>query len=760
MLIGRFQLTTVKFKDLAPIILVMVLLFLSTACANMLIPSYAAIQEEFNIPQALIAVPDAFFVLISAFFSLVWGYYTDRINRTMVIIAGAFSWTIGMILTALSATYFMLVISRVACGAGLGCVLPVGYSIISDAIPPEERSGWFGTLAILSSISNGAGQGLSSFLGPIFTWRFPFILLSVISVIVVIILFFVKIPQRGASEDELLELIELDLEYSYRISKEDLKTIIKKKSNRYLIIQGFFIVIPGTVLVYFTTSMLQLQFFNQIHPDIRLQTATIFAGMVGIGYILGNSIFARLGDILFRRNKKNRARLATICLIFSIPFALVLLLSLQPINPGKLNIAYPSHLEKIPTDELFIYILRTIGEIFVAYPTYIIFFIFALMASMLGAGPVANKNAIMIDVNMPEHKGTAASFFKLSEQISKGLTLLISYTLISILGSIFNMIFFSIFFWVPAAIFWLLASRNVEEDMSDKSRILSERKQVSLIDYIFELEIQMDRAIQKVQDSKYYIRSDQDRFNELLDDALIIYKFCEREGTSRSITNIEKKAHIMYIKVLLLKHETNKIIRELTDQTLELKEKSRLNNELKQIYHRINDWEKSTFGKIQTYYEDAYLKIVEARLNQRIDLLKGLSKISDAIKIYERVKYLLNERLEIINEKTDLSKEEIFVREKEQELFDKCTNSLNATIKLKKEIEYAIDQLKEKGIQRDDLRKISDLAQEYHVNLGDVIIDTFKQDDETKDALIETLEKIDESFHQYQKWKEVDFKVF
>ena len=93
-------------------------------------------------------------------------------------------------------------------------------------------------------------------------------------------------------------------------------------------------------------------------------------------------------------------------------------------------------------------------------------------------------------------------------------------------------------------------------------------------------------------------------------------------------------------------------------------------------------------------------------------------------------------------------------------VIEKCSKSLNATIKLKKEIEYAIDQLKEKGIQRDDLRKISDLAQEYHVDLGDVIVDTFKQDDETKDALIETLEKIDESFHQYQKWKEVDFKVF
>jgi len=635
LLIGRFKLTTVKFKDLAPIVLVMLLLFVSIACANMLIPSYAAIRQEFNIPEALIAIPDAFFVLISAFFALLWGYWADKIDRGKVLLVGAFSWTLGMLLTAFSTSYLMLIISRVSSGAGLGCVLPVGYSIISDAIPAEERSGWFGTLAILSSISNGAGQGLSSFLGPILTWRFPFLLLSGISVIVIFILFLVKIPQRGASEDELLDLIELNLEYNYRISREDLAVIVRKKTNLYLIIQGFFSIIPGTVLVYFTTSMLTLQYFNQIPAEIRLQTSTIFAGMIGVGYLVGNVVFARLGDVLFRRNKKNRARLATICLIFSIPFAIILLLSLQPINVSNLNIVYPA---TIPPEQIWRYIFQTIGEIFVAYPTYIIFFIFALIASMLGAGPVANRNAVMIDVNMPEHKGTAASFFKLSEQISKGVTLLISFTLISLLGSIFNMLFINIFFWFPAAILWFFASRNVEIDMNQKAMILSERKQISLIDYIFELEIQIDRAIQKVQDSKYYILIDNEKFNQLLRDAIVIFKFCEREGESRSITNIEEKAHIMKLRTLLFLQETNKIYRQLNEEDLSSSEKEQLQEGLKQISLRISEGEKSTYGMIQTYYEDAYLKILEARLNRKNHIIRGLGKILEAISIYERVK--------------------------------------------------------------------------------------------------------------------------
>ncbi|MEJ2280174.1 MAG: MFS transporter, partial [Candidatus Lokiarchaeota archaeon] len=146
---------------------------MSICCQNMLIPSYAAIQKEFHIQEAFIAIPDASFVLVSACFALIWGYYTDRVNRTKLIIAGAFSWTVGMLLTAFSVNYIMLISSRMLSGVGLGCVLPVGYSIISDAIPPDERSGWFGMLAVLSSISNGIGQGLSSFLGPILSWRFP-----------------------------------------------------------------------------------------------------------------------------------------------------------------------------------------------------------------------------------------------------------------------------------------------------------------------------------------------------------------------------------------------------------------------------------------------------------------------------------------------------------------------------------------------------------------------------------------------------------
>ncbi|TFF98142.1 MAG: MFS transporter [Promethearchaeota archaeon] len=751
--------TKIEKKDLVPIVLVCILLFISTACANMLIPSYSAIKQEFKIAEALIAVPDASFVLISAFFALIWGYYTDRINRTKLIFAGAFSWTIGMLLTGFSINYPMIVISRILSGAGMGCVLPVGYSIISDAIPPDERSGWFGLIAILSSISNGVGQGLSSFLGPILTWRFPFLLLSGISIVIVFVLFFIKLPYRGASETELSELQDWELEYSYRIAKDDLTQIIHKKTNQYLIVQGFFSIIPGTIFIFFLTSLFNLYYFNPLPQKIRLQTSTIFAGLVGIGYLLGNVILSYLGDVVFRRRKKNRAILSTVCMILTVPFCLLMLFSIIPVDVNSLGISYP---DPIPTEEISTYLFQTIGKIFVIYPNYVFFFIFALIGSILSSGPVANRNAVMVDVNLPEHKGTAASFFSLSEQVGKGLTLLISYLLITLLGSIYNMMIFSVFFWIPAGFLWFLASRNVEEDMEAKNRILKERKQMTLIDYVFELEVQLDRAIQKIQDTKYYLKDNESRALGLLTDAINILNYCERRGEYRSITDVESKARELKQKAIKIKDNIKDIYSQLHNKELQSTQRKHLHKDLEQIKLFITEsFPQSSFGIIQTYYEDAYLKITEAYLLDSSQVFEILDKIERAIRIYNRVKHLLDERIEEIGRRSDLTEEDNIALEKEKKLYQKTENALWATLNLKNKINDLIQNLETKGIERKNLKKIAELTSEYNLNLRKVILETFRDDKETRTALLLAYNKIMEVFKEfYEIYDLEDLKVF
>ncbi len=760
---AHIPITKIRGSQLIPIILIMILLFISVACANMLIPSYGVIKEYFNIDDSLVAIPDAFFVLVSAFFALLWGYYTDKINRSKVIMAGAFAWTIGMILTGTSEFYEVLIFSRILSGFGLGCVLPVGYSIISDIIPPDERSGWFGTLAILSSVSNGIGQGLSSFLGPLniwgFGWKFPFILLSIISIIVTFILFFVEFPHRGASEAELLDLSQYELEYVYKISKSELTQILQKKTNKYLIIQGFFAIIPGTIIVYFLISMLSESFFNVLPASIRIQTATIFGGLVGLGYILGNMLLSGLSDTLFRRNRKNRVRLAIICMVATVPLCLISFFMLSPLNSefvDSLNIPDP-----IPIEQTGQYIFIVVGAIFANYPSYIIFFIFALIGSTFSAGPIANRTAVMVDVNLPEHKGTTASLFRLSEQVGKGMTLLISYTLITLLGSIFNMMIIAILFWIPGAICWSLSLKSVIKDMDEKSKMLSERKQTSLIDYIFELEIQIDRALQKVHDLKFYFTSNKKKFLSLLNDAIEIFSFCETRGESRSITNIENKAHILKLKAILLKQDYKKLQKELSKEDISQERRKKLEIDKNQLMVSLDEWEISSLGKLKTLYDDGYLWIYEARLKRKYDLFKTLLDVKRAIAIYNRVELLLKERIEGYNiQETELSEEDKKYLETIELLHDKSQKAKDATEKLENNLNQILSELNKLGISQKEFKKISAITGEYEADIEQIILDTMQAHKGKQKIVKKLLNKIGLIFDEYDNLREVDYQIF
>lgn len=270
----------------------------------------------------------------------------------------------------------------------------------------------------------------------------------------------------------------------------------------------------------------------------------------------------------------------------------------------------------------------------------------------------------------------------------------------------------------------------------------------------------MDRATQKVQDSKYYILSNPLKFNKLLDEAIAILSYCEKEGEFRSITKIEQRASKMNIRAASIKNMANQIFKILELNDLSAKEIDMLNEDLRQIILKIAEGERSTFGDLQIYYEDAYLKIIEARLLRKNDLIKSRAKILEAIKIYERVKNLLNERLDIILDNSELSEEDKFVYEKEKELLKKCSNALIATNNLKDEFEGIFEKLEEKGISEKDLTKISELTLEYNINLYKVIVETFGQDKKTKDTILEVLNEMDALFNDYDKLKELELKVF
>lgn len=739
------------------LVLIILLQFVSIACANMLIPSYGVMVAYYNVDSSMAGIPDAVFVFVSAGFAVLWGYYTDKIDRNRVASIGAFLGSLGTLLTAFntiqnSQGFYLLILSRAITGAGLGSIVPVVYSVLADVVPADKRSQSFGVLAIMSSISNGIGQGLSSFLGEsanIFGmgFRFPFFAISIFSIGLIFLLFFVKLPNLGSTESDLESLKDFELEYIYQLSAKDITQILKKKTNLAMFIQGFLCIIPGTLIVYFLTSLFSSPengLFKVLDPSIRLQTSSIMAALVGVGYIVGNWVLAIAGDHVFKKRRRNRVLLGAISLILAVPLSLGFILSAIPLNESINTLLSP---DSGVFDVLIV--------IFQNYPQYVSFFIFAFFGSLFSAATVANRGAIIVDVNLPEHRGTTVSFFNLSEQLGKGLTLLLSWPLMTFFGNFMpginpqkSMLLFAVMFFVPAAALWFYASRKVEKDLDDKSMILRERTQLTFIDYIFELEIKLDEGILMVHDAKHSLGVDNsfsmDRFNK----AIKIFQSIETRAIrqrSEGLVDLVNHAHNLSLKAIVLKTELKAILK--LEKSGEIKPNG---VEFNQLRYKIDEWwERSDLGKIEVLNDSGILKVVESRLLRKYNLFKTLRGLTEAIEIFKRVEILARERL-VDEGSKKLTDEEKTFQNRTKDLMSKATTVKLNTISLRERLDEYVSAINKEGVSSDELEKSISLAAEYKIPFLEILIEVAKKK-KNKKIFGKISREIDDLFDSYDE---------
>ncbi len=730
--------------------IVLQLMFINTASLNMLIPSYSVIIEEYGISDSLMYWPDSIAVLVTAFVMIIWGYFTDKVDRNKVIHGGAILSTVGFIFTAFSSSFPQLLIARIITGAGMGFAIPVGYSILSDIILPEERSGLFGFLTIFSSISNGTGQGLSAFLGPLnilsFEWQFPFLILAILALLAVIQLIFVRLPDKGSTEESLADLWEYEeMEYNYTISQHQLIKILKKPTNKYLIFNGFFAIVPGTLIIFSlitTFSHPTLGFFATLPPEIRTQVSTIMAGMTSFGYLVGSIVLARGGDIIFKKNPRNRAILAFICNILAIPLCLFMFLQMKPIEATLLPI-YP---EEIPAEEILSYVITTLQFIFQNKPSYWFYLIFAFLGTFFSAGMVTNKKAVMVDVNLPEHRGTATSFFQLTEQIGKSVTLMLAAGILQWLGSYLSMLYFGLIFWIPSAVLWFFAIKFVGRDINQKETLLRERAQMTFIDYFFELEIAIDSGIQKVQDAKDLIFVDPAKAVDIIEKAILKFNLITIKAHNKGMNDHEERSHELLKNAIEFHEKLIVFLKESKNQSAEESQAS-----LKSLYDFIDaKWEESDFGNIETLYESGYLKVCEARLQRSYNPFQTQTILQKAIDIYERVIRLTQDRI-LDPDERKLSESEYEMQERIHRLLINAQKSKSNTEILKRKLKEIITTLTDRDVPEMELNTILDISNQYGVKLKEIVADSFNRRIYRK--ISRSLNEINEIFEEYDKWQ-------
>ncbi|MGQ0434777.1 MAG: MFS transporter [Microthrixaceae bacterium] len=131
------------------------------------------------------------------------GFLGDRSSRVRIALAGAIGWGSFALLTGFAPVVAVLVIAR--SGSAIGRLVndPVHNSLLADYYPPDRRPAVYG----LHRAANGVGQMLGPLLGGLlafwFSWRVPFFLLAIPTVVLVVVTaVMLREPVRGRYERE------------------------------------------------------------------------------------------------------------------------------------------------------------------------------------------------------------------------------------------------------------------------------------------------------------------------------------------------------------------------------------------------------------------------------------------------------------------------------------------------------------------------------------------------------------------------------
>ncbi len=406
-------------------------------------PNYQNIMAEFGINEAKMGLISTIFVVSGVIVTAVWGFLSDIKGRKKLLVVGVIIGEIPCFLTAFVQSYPQLLLTRIFTGIGVGSLIPIGYSLLSDIYDEDNRGRGFGFLHVALGLGNLVGM---IFAGMIVSWRTPFILVSVPNFILAPIFYFVLIePKRGEGDKELKKELEEGAEYTYDINLDTIKDSFKTRTNLLIFTQGIMGMVPWGVLTYWLVS------FLIVTRGMVKTTATFVLLIVGSATVVGSMVGGMLGDYFERKFRGGRAVLVGVSIFIGMIASIALIL--YPI---------PSTLD--PLDWLLIGVYS---------------FVFLQTITF----PAPNVPAVVSHVNLPEDRGTVFGVFNILNQAGMAIGPWFAGSIVGVLMAVGyvkplayqNAMIIGALFWLPCAVIWIWLKKQYPADRDDVKDVLEKR---------------------------------------------------------------------------------------------------------------------------------------------------------------------------------------------------------------------------------------------------------------------------------------------
>ena len=434
--------------SLFTILVFIVIIALVNSTQNMISPNLGDISMYFGFGGATAQIGGLTFVfmIISGISIAIFGYLTDKIIRKWLVVLGSLIYSISSISTMLippgiNGFYGFLFLMALD-GVGFGIIIPSIFSLIGDLIKQDERSKGFSFFSIASLLGMATGLGLSTALGGM-DWRLSFFIVGILGLLGGFVSLRFQEPSRIGKDFSFLAEKEA-IDYTYRIKTSDFNVIFKKKSNIWLIV-NFVDTIPTGIILF-----LLYEFMRDYH-NVPNDTTLIFLILILLSTLIGTIFFGYVGDKQFQQgNKKARVRLALYGNVVPIPFVFIALI---------IPFWAPNN--------------ASIGDLF-SIPGAILMVLLLVIGIFINGAVNGSWYATLVDINLPEHRGTVLATANLFDIVGKAIGPLVGGLIADAFGYLSG-ISISIIFWLLLPFFWIPVLKNIVAEMESTEKVFKER---------------------------------------------------------------------------------------------------------------------------------------------------------------------------------------------------------------------------------------------------------------------------------------------
>ena len=344
------------------------------------------VQADFHLTNTQVGyLTTAFigFYMVAAPFT---GPLADRYSRKLIIILGAFFWSGLTLLTAVTHTYWELLVRHTLVGVGEATFVTIAPTFVADIFPEEKRGRIFGIFYLAIPVGTAAGYLLGGKLGPEYGWRFPFYIAAAPGFLLAVALLFIPEPERGRF-DSLKETPERG-------------TLLGLAKN-----SAFWTVTLGMSAMTFALGGIQVWMptFLSRARGYTLESANLmFGAIVVVDGILASLIGGWLGDLLLPRMKSSYYFVSALSMGLGVPVMIVALFFRGPVMLPAIAVA--AFLLLLNTSPLNTALVNAVGAHIRATAIAVNIFIFHLLGDVPSPtlmGYVADRRSLEVAFILP-----------------------------------------------------------------------------------------------------------------------------------------------------------------------------------------------------------------------------------------------------------------------------------------------------------------------------------------------------------------------